>query len=58
MLAVAACTNSEIAIFGIYYKEAIVSPLLHASTVRILFMVHNIRSFPLAIDVYSNGREI
>ena len=39
MLTIAACINGENAIFGRYYKEALCSPLLHASMARPRFSV-------------------
>ena len=39
MLVVAACINGETAIFGLYHKEAIGPPLLHATMERTLFSI-------------------
>ena len=40
VLGVAASINGETAIFGIYYKEALCSPLIHVSTARLRFSVY------------------
>ena len=43
VLAGATCINGETAIFGIYYKEALCSPLKHISTARPRFSVYIIK---------------
>ena len=45
VLAITACNNSEIAIFSIYYKEALYPPLLYASMARPWFSTYVIKKF-------------
>ena len=55
MLAVAACISGVTAIFGIYDKEALCSPLMFTAMARRFLYIEG---SSLAIHVYSNGTEI